>query len=112
MRAQLVPASWSVAAVAVWIVLAARNPHLTYHFAPLIAAGAWPVAGSRPQAAFASGILAIAAAIALARAGSLEGPDLIGGRAAFGGAALFAVVGAAAGAAWALSRSPRTTSSG
>lgn len=112
MRTQLVPALWSIGAAAVWVVLASRNPELTYHFAPLIAAGAWPIAGSRPWAAIGSGAIALAAASALQLAGSLEGPDLVGGEAAFAEAILFALIGAGAGWARAVSRSPRTTSSG
>lgn len=112
MPSQLVAALWSVAAVILWVVLATRNPDLTYHFAPLIAAGAWPVAGSRPLMALASGSLTAAAAVGLAASGSMEGPDLVGGDAAFLEAVLFTAAGAAAGAGWAVSRSPRTTSSG
>ena len=112
MRTQFVPALWSIGATVAWMVLASRNPNLTYHFAPIIAAGAWPIAGSRPRFAIASGALAVAASIGLELSGSLEGPDLVGGHAAFGEAVLFALLGAVAGGFWAVSRSPRMTSSG
>ncbi len=111
-RSQLLPALWSLGAALAWIVLATRNPHLTYHFAPLIVAGAWPIAGSRPPTAWLSGAIAVLATVGLQAAGSLDGPDLVGGDAAFGEAVLFAVAGAVGGAGWVLSRSRRMTSSG
>ncbi len=61
-----------------WIGLAARSPTLTFHFAPLIAAAAWPAAlrGGRPLrvapidaargAAGAAGMTFVAMAILLA----------------------------------------------
>ena len=112
MREQFLAALWTIGALAVWAFLASRNPELTYHFAPLVAAAAWPVAGSRPDSAVVSGTLTLATSFGLAAAGSMDGPDLVGGHAALAEAVLFAVVGAAGGAAWAVSRSRRTTSSG
>ena len=112
MRAQILPAAWSVAAAAAWVLLASRSPNLTYHFAPLVAAGAWPIAGSRARWAVASGAIAVATAVGLRVSSSLEGPDLIGGHAAFAEAVLFALVGAGGGAIWAVRRSHRTTSAG
>ena len=112
MREQGLAGLWTIGALAVWAFLATRNPDLTYHFAPLIAAAAWPVAGSRAHTAVVSGILTLATSIGLAAAGSLEGPDLVGGHAALAEAVLFTFAGAAGGAAWTLSRSRRTTSSG
>jgi hypothetical protein len=37
------PPAFSIAAAGVWSALALSNPTLTYHFAPLIVAAAWPV---------------------------------------------------------------------
>ncbi len=102
---RLGPGLWTFAALALWAVLAARSPDLTYHFAPLIAAGVWPVMSGRAAAAVASGGVTLLVSIGLALAGWLEGPDFFGGHAAFGEAALFAVAGAALGAAWAIARS-------
>ena len=106
---RLGPGFWTVAALAVWVVLAVRSPELTYHLAPLIAAGVWPLMSGRAAAAVASGGVTIAVAVGLALSDSLEGPDLVGGHAAFGEAVLFAVFGAALGAAWAVARTATPT---
>ena len=112
MREQALAGLWTIGTLAVWAFLATRSPDLTYHFAPLIAAAAWPVAGSRANTAMISGPLTLLTSIGLAAAGSLQGPDLVGGHAALAEAVVFGVAGAVGGAAWALSRSRRTTSSG
>lgn len=100
MRTHLFPALWSAAAAALWFALAANNATQTYHFAPLIAAGAWPMvlAARHNRDVWAAGIgafgIALAATIALALRDSLRGPDLVGGHAATTEAVVFAAAGA------------------
>jgi hypothetical protein len=111
MRSQLVwlrGAAATAVVLAVWSVLAVRSPDLTYHFAPLIAAGVWPVlghhtttSGLRPTALAALGGFAMTATVSLllAGAGYLEGPTFWGDGHALSEAILFAALGAAGGAA-------------
>ncbi|MFV2039296.1 MAG: hypothetical protein ACC660_03550, partial [Acidimicrobiales bacterium] len=101
MREHLTPALWSIGAAVVWVVLGFNNPTLTYHFAPVIAAGAWPsVLQARDSrslwAAGAGGLgIALVATVVLALGDSLRGPDLAGGSAATAESIIFAFGGAA-----------------
>jgi hypothetical protein len=100
MRQELRGAVWSLAAAGIWAVLAMRSPHLTFHFAPVVAAAAWPIASRRMIAAAGVTALTVVTAVALEVADRLQGPDLIGGSAAVGEAVLFAVVAGAGAALW------------
>lgn len=94
------PALASLAAAGVWIVLATRNPDLTYHFAPAIAAAAWPwLARGGPKVLPVAGGIAIAlAATALLMASdSLQGPTLWGSDGALGESMASALIGGAVG---------------
>lgn len=101
MRSHLIAASWSLAAAAVWFVLALNNPTLTYHFAPIIVSGAWPVLlpGRTSRDLWAAGIgamgMALIVTLALSLSDSLRGPDLLKGDAATAEMILFSVLGAA-----------------
>ena len=97
----------------IWIFLASRRPELTYHFAPLIAAGVWPFLlppsneeQSSPivRAAVVSAAAVSAVAVLLHIAGRLEGPTFWDDGPALTEAILFAVGCAAIGAAISLSR--------
>lgn len=97
----------TLAILAVWSVLAYRSPTLTYHFAPLLAAAAWPVlerrSGSVPRAqALVAAVGAFAATtatgVALTIADRLEGPALWDR----GHALWEVVIFAAVASAWAL----------
>ncbi len=90
-----------------WVILAVRNPVLTYHFAPLLAALAWPVAvrRSNPQpvnvaglAATGSFLLVAVVGIVLAAAGKLDGPTFWNDGPALIEVLLFAAIGAGFGA--------------
>jgi hypothetical protein len=98
----------TAAVLAIWSILAVRSPDLTYHFAPLIAAGVWPVLGRhtttsplRPTALAALGgfAMTVAVSVLLAGAGYLQGPTFWGDGHALSEAILFAALGAAGGAA-------------
>lgn len=100
-----VPLLTSVTITTVWTGLALRSPTLTYHFAPLLAAAAWPVVAraARGRATVAVGLRAaggglLVAVLATAELHSLDalrGPALIGGS-----ATTEAFLNAAVGAAW------------
>jgi hypothetical protein len=74
----------SVLTAVLWWVLAARTPTSTFHFAPLIVAGAWVAvegmseAGLTPRASVRLGlagfVIAAVATLLLDAAGNLEGP--------------------------------------
>ena len=106
MKVHLRGAAISILALAVWSVLAVRSPDLTYHFAPLIAAIAWPLGTRRaepahPPAALSAAIAALAtvslASLILHVAGQLDGPTFLDTRPAVIEAVLFAIAGAAIG---------------
>jgi len=92
--------------LAIWVVLAVRNPDLTYHFAPILAALAWPLSirRSEPQPAAAAARIG-AASFALVAATSvvlwlgdkLMGPTLWSDDGSIVEAILFAALGAALG---------------
>lgn len=78
---------WSASVTAVWLVLAFRSPHVTYHLAPFVAAAAWPVSlrwviGApvplRAAVVAAAGGLAVTllGVFVLAIRGSLSGPSV------------------------------------
>lgn len=102
----LVPPTLSLGAAGLWAVLAADNPSLTYHFAPLIVSLAWPIgyrsmvgrAEGRTGPLIAAGALAIAltTTVALWVANRMEGPTFVSD----GGAVWEAVLFSLAGAAW------------
>jgi glutaredoxin-like protein len=82
-------AGWSVAAAAVWLVLALTHPTTTYHLAPLVATLAWPLVASRHPdrsqrgrdrllAVVGGALLTGMVLVILALAGALDGPALIG----------------------------------
>ena len=91
----------------IWAALAVRNPTLTYHFAPLIAAVAGPwftrtsVGHLDPAPALAvvapGLLLTLVVAAALHATDHLLGPTFWSEDGAIGEAVLFAVAGAAAG---------------
>lgn len=93
--------------VAVWAFLAIRNPQLTYHFAPLIAAFVGPAslravgrvdaAVALPVAAATTALVGLAS-VALHVADALLGPTFWNDGPALSEAALFTVLGAVAGA--------------
>lgn len=76
--------AWALAAAVAWIVLAARTPTSTFHFAPLVVAGVWVVhdgyseAGLTQHRAVNEALvgfgLAVAATLLLEAAGNLTGP--------------------------------------
>lgn len=76
----------TVAAVAVWAVAAALRPHATYHLAPAIVMGVYPVLrwgalasrGRRAVAVAIGAAVASTTAVALQGAGLLDGPALVG----------------------------------
>lgn len=104
-RAIIRGALWPVIVTAVWLLLAFRSQHVTYHLAPLLAAAAWPtwlrrttrVAAPAGAALAATGGLAItlAGAFVLAVTSSLSGPSLW-----HGSGALESVAFATIGGAW------------
>ncbi len=81
-------------------MLAIRSPHLTYHFAPIVVAAAWPIVGQRVVAAIGGVAVALATTIVLGLTDRLQGPDLVGGSAAIGEAVLFAFAAGAGAALW------------
>jgi glutaredoxin len=102
-------AGWSLAAAAVWGVLATANPTTTYHLAPLLVSFAWPAAAAgstrdrRPGVPLvvAGGVLiALVTAVLLAVLHALRGPALLGGTAVVESLVMIAV-GAAASGLWA-----------
>ena len=96
-----------VVVLAVWAVLALRNPQLTYHFAPLIAAFVGPAslrAAGRidatvalPVAAATSALVGLASVV-LHVADAMQGPTFWNDGPALSEAVLFTVLGAVAGA--------------
>lgn len=103
-------AGWSVAAAAVWLVLALMHPTTTYHLAPLVATLAWPLVVSRHAgrphrgqdrllAVVGGALLTGAVLVILALAGALDGPALIGSTAAEESVAMIAA-GALVGVAF------------
>lgn len=97
----------SLVGAALWLVLALRTPTSTFHFAPLIVAGVWPVVrrsmGRRlettdaAKVAGASGGLAILVGLLLFAFDSLRGPSLWADDGALLEVVLFAVLGAGYG---------------
>jgi len=91
----------------IWIALAWRNPHLHYHFAPLIASVLWPLSlraqGRRSVqvavagAAGAAGLVLVTT-LALGLADKLGGANFLHNGPAWPEAVLFGLVGAAFGA--------------
>jgi hypothetical protein len=90
---------------ALWVVLAFLNPETTYHLAPVLVAGAYPVGlrrranrrvrlGMAAAAAVGSLLVALVVTLALWLAGRLDGPTLL----PFGDAAVESVVFALTGA--------------
>lgn len=102
----LVPPVLSLGAAGLWVGLAANNPSLTYHFAPLIVGLAWPIghrsmvgrAEGRAGWMIAVGALAVALATTLVLWGAdrMEGPTFVSD----GGAVWEALLFSLAGAAW------------
>ncbi len=94
------PALASLAAAAVWIVLATRSPTLTYHFAPVIAAAAWPWlahTGPRLPPMVGGVTIALGATAILAASDSLQGPTLWGSDGALGESMAAALIGGVVG---------------
>ena len=99
---------------AAWVALALRDPDVTYHVAPLIAAGSAPVATrerSRPHksrvsliAGAASTTLVLVIIAALALTDHLEGPTIWHTRPAAVEATMLAIVGGVWGT-WVATRS-------
>ncbi|MEE9415543.1 MAG: hypothetical protein V3V01_09680 [Acidimicrobiales bacterium] len=97
----------SLVGAVLWLGLALRTPTSTFHFAPLIVAGVWPVVrrsmGRRletveaAKVAVASGGLALLVGLTLLIADSLKGPSLWSEDDAFLEVVLFAILGAAFG---------------
>ena len=58
------PALATIAVLAIWAALSLRRPELTYHFGPLLAAAAWPMAHrSRHGRAARNASIGLAAAV-------------------------------------------------
>ena len=96
----------TTAILAAWAFLAVRSPHLTYHFAPLLAGAAWPIAIRReePQPVRFAAFTGLAAfvfvgttSIVLALAGYMEGPTFWERGPAVYEALLFAAIASAFG---------------
>ena len=97
-------AIYSAVVGVVWIVLAWRNPSLTYHFAPLIGAAAWPlslrtqgrrhITDARLGGLGGFGVMTVVTVILLI-AGRMDGPNFLHVGPAWPEAILFAVIGAA-----------------
>ncbi|MEO0492010.1 MAG: hypothetical protein AAF081_01190 [Actinomycetota bacterium] len=105
----------ALVAAVLWALLAARTPTNTYHFAPLIVAGAWPaIDGSlgagltqrrSVNAALGGFAVAVATAVILAIKGDLDGPTLWetdGTTAVLVEHLVFAALGAVAGCVYAV----------
>jgi hypothetical protein len=100
------PALATIAVLAIWAALSLRRPELTYHFGPLLAAAAWPMAHrSRHGRAARNASIGLAAAVFIIVAAAsttvwlwdgLKGPALVGGS-ALAEAFIAAAVGAAYG---------------
>ena len=90
---------------AVWIIAAALRPTATYHLAPILIAGAVPVAAGGTgltrstivRATLAGAGVAMVAALTLAALDLLRGPTLLPYGGALAEAATFAVLGSASG---------------
>ena len=106
----------ALGAAVMWLVLALDRPASTFHFAPIIVAGAWPVLArtgaehsleTRAAALRAGAGLALAVMVTsvLAVTDSLQGPSLWNEDSAGLEAVLFAVGGAVAGMGFAVVRS-------
>lgn len=108
----LIPVALSIVVAAIWMGLAINRPESTFHFAPAVAAAAWPVtarirsgaASNRAAGLAALGglVVALAATLILEGVDALEGPEVIGGS-ALGESIIASVVGAAWGG-WVLTR--------
>lgn len=95
----------AVTVTTMWTGLALRQPTITYHLAPVLAAAAWPLVAraTRGRTTMAVGLRAaggglLVTALATAELNTLDalrGPALIGGS-----ATTEALLGALAGAAW------------
>lgn len=90
----------------IWIILAWRNPNLTYHFAPLIGATVGPLSlrsQGQANAALARStgalvlILMLAVTLLLELSGRQEGPNFLEVGPAWPEAVLFAVIGVLVG---------------
>lgn len=101
------PIVFGLVVLVVWVALAVRNPQLTYHFAPLIAAFVGPAslrasgridaAIALPAAAATSAIVGLTS-VALHAGDALLGPTFWNDGPALSEAVLFTVFGAVAGA--------------
>jgi hypothetical protein len=95
------------AVLVAWVALAAWRPTVTYHLAPMLAAGLWPyLLRTGPlrvswqdsvRAGLAAAVLTIAVGLALTAAGWLRGPTLWGSGHAFVEVPPFALAGAFVG---------------
>lgn len=85
---------------ALWVVVAALTPNVTFHLAPVIVAAA-PAITSPPDSRIIAGLtgfgLATAVAVGLDASGLLGGPSLL----PYGGALLESILAAAVGALFA-----------
>lgn len=104
---QLRGAAATVVVTVVWVSLSLWRPTSTFHFAPLIAAGAWPflirrgplrvAAVDAGRAAAAAGVLVVTVGVGLHLTDLLRGPTLWGSGAALIEVPLAAAAGAFAG---------------
>lgn len=116
MTARWRPVIVVAATCAAWVALAVRSPGVTYHFAPLIAAGAGPALARgilptdrRPllfAIGFASTAFVFVVGALLASTGHLEGPTLWHTRPATFEAFGFALIGGSWGTRVALRERP------
>ena len=87
----------------VWAVAAAIRPTSTFHLAPILIAGAAPIAVRHVRikdnvlAAALGGAISLAIATVLSAAGMLQGPSLLPAGGAFAEAVVFTAIGAAGG---------------
>ena len=100
------------AILGVWVALASRSPHLTYHFAPLLAGAAWPVlkrtygpvsTTRASKAAFGAFVSTVIVGLVLTATDRLEGPTLWDRGHAFWEVLIFAAIAAA----WAMRAATR-----
>jgi hypothetical protein len=115
------PALVSVVAAAAWLVLAGLHPHVTYHLALLLVAGAWPLARRRlaggplsPRTAAVTALggaaIALVSTALLAAVHALAGPPLTGTGSALAETLITIGIGAAGGGFLAAWRRGRATS--
>ena len=108
------PAVWAIGFSALWTILAVARSGTTFHFGPLIVAGAIPLmatleARTMPWGSLAAGALsglalALITAFALDAGGNMDGPSLLSFGGALTEAMVFTLVGVVAATSFAAVR--------